>query len=169
MKKGEKAVLQIGPQFGYGKAGSGKIPANATLIFEVELLDFQDKKKEKWELSDEQKLTEAKKFKELANDAFKNGNFSKAITLYEDAVSYSEDLAEEEAAALTLAVWSNLSLAYNKTKRYAKSIENANKVLEKDANNLKALYRKGTAQFLSESFADAEVIFVLFRQPLTSF
>lgn len=33
MKKGEKAILQIGPDFGYGKSGSGKIPANATLVF----------------------------------------------------------------------------------------------------------------------------------------
>lgn len=63
MKKGEKAILQIGPDYGYGKSGSGKIPANATLIFEVELLDFKDKKKEKWELSDEEKLSEAKKLK----------------------------------------------------------------------------------------------------------
>ena len=63
MKKGERAVLQIGPEFGYGKSGSGKIPANATLIFEVELIDFQDKKKEKWELSDEEKLAEGKNLK----------------------------------------------------------------------------------------------------------
>lgn len=63
MKRGEKAILQIGPDYAYGKSGSGKIPANATLIFEVELLDFQDKNKEKWELSDEEKLTQAKQLK----------------------------------------------------------------------------------------------------------
>jgi len=64
MKKGEKAVLVCSPDFGYGSAGSGaKIPPNSTLHFEVELLDFYDKKKEKWELSDEEKLAEAIKLK----------------------------------------------------------------------------------------------------------
>lgn len=163
MRKGEKAVLQLGPEFGYGKSGSGKIPANATLVFEVELLDFQDKKKEKWELSDEEKLSEAKRLKGEANEAFKASNWKQAISLYEDSVSYSEDLVEEEATALTLTVRSNLALVYSKVKQYGKAIESANKVLEKDAQNIKALYRKGAAQFQNEDFAQAEVIEALLR------
>ena len=39
MSKGEKAVLTIGPEYGYGSRGAGGvIPPNATLAFEVELL-----------------------------------------------------------------------------------------------------------------------------------
>jgi len=39
MSKGEKAVLTISPEFGYGPRGAGGvIPPNATLAFEVELL-----------------------------------------------------------------------------------------------------------------------------------
>ena len=42
MKKGGKATLTCPPDYAYGKKGSGKtIPKNATLKFEVELLDFQ--------------------------------------------------------------------------------------------------------------------------------
>lgn len=49
MKRGEKAELVCGPDFAYGSRGSGaKIPPNSTLKFEVELLDFKDKQKEKW-------------------------------------------------------------------------------------------------------------------------
>lgn len=40
MVTGEKVRLFIPYQLGYGKSGSGPIPAGATLIFEVELLDI---------------------------------------------------------------------------------------------------------------------------------
>ena len=42
MQKGEKARLTIPPEMGYGPQGyPGVIPPNATLVFEVELIDFR--------------------------------------------------------------------------------------------------------------------------------
>ncbi len=38
MKEGEKAQLVIPPSLGYGKQGSGRIPPDATLFFDVELV-----------------------------------------------------------------------------------------------------------------------------------
>ncbi|KAF3929516.1 hypothetical protein ABW19_dt0202733 [Dactylella cylindrospora] len=44
MKVGEKARLTITPDYGYGARGvGGVIPPNATLIFEVELLEIKQK------------------------------------------------------------------------------------------------------------------------------
>jgi len=41
MRKGEKATLTIPPHMGYGAQGSGEvIPPNATLTFDVEVVDF---------------------------------------------------------------------------------------------------------------------------------
>ena len=41
LRKGQKAILTCPPCFAYGERGvRGVIPKNATLVFEVELLDF---------------------------------------------------------------------------------------------------------------------------------
>ncbi|AXB76191.1 FKBP-type peptidyl-prolyl cis-trans isomerase [Novosphingobium sp. P6W] len=41
MQRGGKYKLTIPPELGYGAQASGPIPANATLVFEIDLLDFK--------------------------------------------------------------------------------------------------------------------------------
>lgn len=52
MKVGEKARLAIRSDYGYGSQAMGaNIPANSDLNFDVELLGFKEKEKERWEVS----------------------------------------------------------------------------------------------------------------------
>ena len=98
MKRGEKATLICSPDYAYGKRGSPpKIPPNSTLHFEVELLDFADKKREKWDMSPEEKVQDATKLKEEGNAALKEGNFKAAIKKYDEGIELV-DMEEEESA-----------------------------------------------------------------------
>ena len=42
LQVGDKATIKMGPELGYGANANGKIPANSTLIFDVELLDITE-------------------------------------------------------------------------------------------------------------------------------
>jgi FKBP-type peptidyl-prolyl cis-trans isomerase len=101
MKKGEKAVLRCRSDYAYGKGGSGKIPPDATLDFDVELISFGPKKKEKWELSNEEKEQEATKLKEEGTALFKEKRFKEALEKYEEAADYIDHQAESEPLWVT--------------------------------------------------------------------
>jgi FKBP-type peptidyl-prolyl cis-trans isomerase len=44
MKKGEKSIFVLRADYAYGESGYMAIPANAPLIFFIELIDFQRKR-----------------------------------------------------------------------------------------------------------------------------
>jgi Flp pilus assembly protein TadD len=48
-------------------------------------------------------------------------------------------------------------MAYLRNKEYSKAVENAGKVLEKDPNNAKGLFRRGVAFLELQDFDKAQV------------
>ena len=155
MKVGEKAILQCTPAYAYGAAGSPpKIPPNATLNFEVELLGFQEKRKQKWEMTSEERTTLAGELKASGTECFQQEQYAAAVSKYEDAASYAagegitgDDIPEDERP-LFVSCWSNAAMCYVKIKDWPQAIRSCNHVLElsSEKDNIKALYRRGLAR-----------------------
>ena len=157
MKVGEQALLEIQPQYGYGASGSPpKIPGNAVLQFEVELLGFEEKMKELWELTDVERIALAERFKAEGTQLFsQEKDFAQAAARYEKAGTHAtgegisgNDVPESEQA-LYCACWLNAAMCHLKLKDYPSAVQATNKVLEIDSQattNVKALYRRGLAR-----------------------
>ena len=115
MKVGEKAILRCRSDYAYGKTGSPPvIPADATLDFDVELLGFGAKKKERWEMSPDEILTNAIALKDKGTEMFKQKEFEEAQGLYEEAADLllqkdDNDYMTAEAKAVWIACKLNAS------------------------------------------------------------
>lgn len=162
MKKGEEAVLTLKSDYAYGDTGSPpKIPPNATLIFHVELIDFGPKKKEKWDMSIEERITEATGFKQQGNDLFKEKKYTEAHRAYEDGldyINYLNDASEEETKEsnkLKIALQLNAAQAAILNKDFSEAIKMCGDALKVEADNVKALYRRGVAYSNTGLFAKA--------------
>ena len=135
MKVGEKAILEISAEYGYGATGSPpNIPGGATLMFEVELIDFQEKVKEKWEMSDQERAEMAAKLKAEGTAAFKEQNYGSAAIKYELAGDYAVgegiegDAVPEEERPMYVSCWSNAAMCHIKLKQWTEAIAAANQV-----------------------------------------
>nr|CCA14206.1 peptidylprolyl cistrans isomerase putative [Albugo laibachii Nc14] len=153
MKVGERAMLTCKPEYAYGEAGSPpKIPANATLKFDVELLGFAEKKKESWEMSTAEKMEECTKLKAEGTELFKTQKYAEAAAKYEEGASYLDDLydAEEEDQAkmkeIQTICYVNASMCHLKLENYTEAAAVSSKAIKNDKNNIKALYRRGLAR-----------------------
>lgn len=164
MKVGEKAMLTIRSDYGYGQSGSPpKIPGGADLNFEVELLGFKEKEKEKWELSDEERREKATSIKNEGTAAFTSKKFDEAARKYEDAAKFVYDDEEgefipDDDKALHVSCLTNAAMCYIKLKNWGEAIRACSHVLklEGESQNLKALYRRGVAKMNSGLLKEAK-------------
>jgi len=148
MRKGEIATLTCRQDYAYGENGSPPtIPPNATLIFEVELLSWDDPEPD----TPEEKIKAATKRKEEGNSHFKQGNYSKAAEQYTAAIDYFKqswgmnETQQKETNDINLLCLLNLAACQLKTKDYSEAVLSCSKALDIDTNNVKALFRRGQA------------------------
>jgi peptidylprolyl isomerase len=160
MRKGEKSEFVLAPKYAYGERGFGdKIPQNSTLVFEIELIDFYDKPRSKFELDLPEKMAIAKKLKDEGVSFFQQKDFKNAVVKFEEGYSYLENLptreATQESKDLTLSFLLNISNCYNNLKQFeltTKKIAEALKLKE----NPKCYYYRGVANANLEEIESAE-------------
>lgn len=165
MKKGEIAQITIHPDYAFGASESQQelatVPANSTVIYEVEMVSFT-KEKESWEMSTAEKIEAAAKKKEEGNALFKAGKYERASKRYETAVKFIEydstfsDEEKKQAKALQITCNLNNAACKLKLKDYKQAEKLCTKVLELDSNNVKALYRRAQAYIQLADFDVAE-------------
>ncbi|CAD8099291.1 unnamed protein product [Paramecium primaurelia] len=167
MKVGEKSELKITSNYGYGNEGNSykNVPKNANLTYEIELINFKQAKKKKWEMTPEEKHQEAINKRTKGTAFFKQQNYKEAQKIYKKALSYCT-LTTEEGNELKASLQLNLSICYYQLEQYKDSIDYAKKALDLKTNQqqkLKALYRKALANIkmaeLEEALADLREAF----------
>ena len=79
LQVGDKATIKFGPELGYGDRGQGSIPANSTLIFDIELLDVIEGVKP-WNVDGKDTITTASGLQYIMVEENKDGELAAAGT-----------------------------------------------------------------------------------------
>lgn len=173
MKKGEVSRFLIKSTFAYGEMGCPpRIPPNATIMYEIELLSFVDSAaavkyekltpEEKNQCSFSEMVNVIKAELDAGNDYFKRSNHYKALNKYKKAIRTMENIhaANEEEDnqrnEYLLKLYLNSSLCYILQNQYKSAISNARNALRIDNNNTKANFRCGKALRLLGDFSEAK-------------
>ncbi|KAA8528448.1 hypothetical protein F0562_035803 [Nyssa sinensis] len=154
MKKGEKAMLTITPEYGFGRTEVKRdlaiVPPCSTIVYQVEMLDFT-KEKAPWEITHLERIEAAGKKKEEGNILFKNGKYQRAGKKYDKAADYvSDDVSfgdddQKLVKALRVSCWLNGAACSLKLNDFQGAIKLCSKVLDIEFYNVKALYRRAQA------------------------
>ncbi|GCC29826.1 hypothetical protein chiPu_0008268 [Chiloscyllium punctatum] len=185
MRKGEFARFLFKPQYAYGQMGCPpRIPANATVMFELEILHVVDtlESDEYFMLSQEEQITyPVEKLLKVASTEREFGNYFFQQQRYEDAkdqykkalsvFAHCHETGEEQTQAIhssKLLLYLNLSLASLKLNAPRRALVYGERALGIDSKNRKALFRCGQACILLLEYDKAKD-FLLRAQKLEPF
>jgi peptidylprolyl isomerase len=141
MKVGELSRFTIDSEYAYGDAGSGeKIPGGATLVFEIELLSIVKSHK-----SREDAIAAAEQLCAQGGEAFRGGDYAGAVGHYKGGLDAVSSKYGKEIDAIKLKLHRNLSVANSKVGDWKETLKYADKVLEKEDKDVRALAKKAEA------------------------
>lgn len=151
MTVGEKSAFTAKKFSDYNKSGDDK-------KYVVEVIDFKAAKRS-YEMEKAEMLEIAGVVKGKGTDFFKSGEFEVAKKKYEYVIRLLEDQSEDDAGVLTLGCMQNLALIALKLKNFYAAVTLCDDVLGKDANNEKALFRKGEALYALKEYQQAQKVY----------
>ncbi|XP_067685280.1 inactive peptidyl-prolyl cis-trans isomerase FKBP6-like [Haliotis asinina] len=169
MKKGELSRFLIKPEYAFGAMGCPpRIPADATLMYEIQLLSFVEKEgvDDYYSMTDEErrqlpfsKLRQvAHSEKQEGNEYYHCNNFRKAVGKYQLAVRIMEDAhlkdykEQQEQRKLLLKLYLNLALCCEKMGEVRRALHNCASAYRLDPKNAKVLYHYGKSYRMDKNF-----------------
>ncbi|WJX15989.1 peptidylprolyl isomerase [Trifolium repens] len=166
MKKGERAIISIHPDYAFGNVEVRQelaiVPPGSKVVYDIEMMDFI-KEKAPWELNNNEKIEMAGRKKEEGNLLFKSGKYQRASKKYDKAADFvSEDgsFGDDEqklAKSLRISCWLNGAACCLKLNDFPGAIKLCTKVLDVEFHNVKALYRRAQAYIETGDFLLADV------------
>lgn len=166
MKKKEVAQVTLKPDYGFGSTGNvdkGVAP-HSTLQYDITLLKFE-KAKESWQLDADQKLEQARMFKDKGTKHFKDGKYEIASTRYQKVIDFLEHeislkgTSEDERKSLLQAGRLNLAMCYLKMSKWMEARGVCDKAIEENDGVAKAWFRRGEAQLALNDCESAKADF----------
>lgn len=177
MKAGERALLHVDWQLGYGEEGNfsfPNVPPRANLIYEAELIGFEEAKegKARSDMTVEERIEAADRRRQKGNELFKEDKLAEAMQQYEMALAYMGDdfmfqlfgKYKDMATAVKNPCHLNMAACSLKLNRYQEAIGHCNIVLAEDEKNIKALFRRGKARAALSQTDDARKDFQMVRK-----
>ena len=165
MKKGGHSKLKISPKHGFGDGNAELgVPGGATVLAEIELVEFENEK-DSWDLSEDEKLETADKKKQQGNQKLKAGDLARAMRRYESAKSVlasdykMDDDQKEKAKAMKVTIFTNMAVVEAKLGNQEAVFKNCEEALKLDENCVKALFRRGSIYSKRTDFDRAQADF----------
>ncbi|XP_013405451.1 inactive peptidyl-prolyl cis-trans isomerase FKBP6-like isoform X1 [Lingula anatina] len=172
MRKGELARFIFSYKYAYGERGCPpRIGEKADVMFEVELLNFYDQGAVDafYEKTEEERrnaplseiLRVVQHDKQKAGELFNKQKYRPALNLYRkiirtlEGVHLQNDDEEKEQQDLLQKVYLNSANCNTKLSRNADAVRDCKMVMEKDRNNVKAMYLRAKALYQDGKFDGA--------------
>ena len=127
---------------------------------ELQLINFHQKIKSIFELTNDEKLEKAKNMKLKFVEEYKNKNYKEAIIYLDKSKNYiekisSKDYKIEEIKKFKLSILLNKCNCYNNLKDYSSTIKLGKEIIEMDDKSIKVYYYLGVALAYLDEFDEA--------------
>lgn len=166
MKKGERAIISIHPDYAFGDVEVRRdiaiVPPGSNVVYDIEMMDFI-KEKAPWELNSKEKIEVAGRMKEEGNELFKVGNYQRAGKKYEKAADFVDEDGsfgfdeQKQAQTLKVSCWLNSAACSLKLNDFPGAIKLCSQVLDVEFCNAKAFYRRAQAYIETGDYLLADV------------